>query len=213
MLLWSKLCFAAAAGLASHNGLFIRGEWHMRAPMLLRIYLVLAAIIFALEAGFTRAGYLQAFQTALLVIVAYVTALLGSMTIYRTIFHRLRNFPGPPLARITKFWHMVQCLGSRNDLLLDQLHQQYGNFVRTGPEELTIFNPEIFSAYDGYDNRCTKTAWYDFILPMVGLNTTRDKAFHDKRRRIWDQAFTTKGLVTPELILDSSNIYHSSPRL
>ena len=170
--------------------------------MLFRIYLILAAVVFALEAKFATAGYLEAFQTAVLVIVSYATALFGSMTVYRTIFHRLRNFPGPPVARITKFWHLVQCLDSRNHLLLDHLHHQYGDFVRTGPDELTIFNPEVLPAFDGYDNRCTKTAWYDFILPMVGLNTTRDKGFHDKRRRIWDQAFTTKGLITIELISD-----------
>ena len=54
-------------------------------------------------------------------------------------------------------------------------------------------DPEIFKALDGPGNACTKAPWYDFLLPEVALNTTRDKPTHDKRRRIWDHGFTTKG--------------------
>lgn len=37
--------------------------------------------------------------------------------------------------------------------------------------------------------------WYDFLLPEVAVNTTRDKEKHDQRRRIWDHGFTTKALL------------------
>ncbi len=193
MVLSTKLCVAASAGLASHNCLFIRGEWHLQAPVLFRIYLVLTFVVFFVEVGLEHAGSLQAFKTTLHLITAYSTALFGSMIAYRTMFHRLQNFPGPFAARMTKFWHVVHCLNSKNHLLMDGLHEQYGDFVRTGPDELTVFNPEIMAAFDGRVNKCSKSVWYDFLWPMVGLNTTRDKVLHDKRRRVWDQGFTTKG--------------------
>ena len=63
-----------------------------------------------------------------------------------------------------------------------------------GPNELTIFNPEVFAAMDGPGNVCKKAVWYDFLLPEVAVNTTRDIPMHDRRRRIWDRGFTTKGL-------------------
>ncbi len=62
----------------------------------------------------------------------------------------------------------------------------------SGPTEVTIFCPEILSSVDGPGNKCTKAVWYDFLLPEVAMNTTRDKKEHDQRRRIWDHGFTSK---------------------
>lgn len=59
---------------------------------------------------------------------------------------------------------------------------------------MTVFNPEILAAVDGPGTGCTKAVWYDFLLPEVAVNTTRDKEKHDQRRRIWDRGFTTKGV-------------------
>lgn len=64
-----------------------------------------------------------------------------------------------------------------------------------GPNEITIFRPEVFQVMDGPGNACTKAVWYDFLLPEVAVNTTRDKLKHDQRRRIWDQGFSTKALL------------------
>ena len=62
-----------------------------------------------------------------------------------------------------------------------------------GPNEITVFHPDVFAATDGPGNTCRKAVWYDFLLPEVAVNTTRDKPAHDQRRRIWDHGFTKKG--------------------
>ena len=54
---------------------------------------------------------------------------------YRVFFHRLRNFPGPVLASVSKFWHVAHCLDSKNHILLERLHEEYGDFVRIGVAE------------------------------------------------------------------------------
>ena len=200
--IWPTMLFATTAciaGVVTHNALFVRGEWHLKAPLLLKIYLLsfILSLMFQINSHPTFAGGLTA---TLLVTISYVFTLLCSMTLYRVLFHRLRSFPGPPLARVTKFWHSAKCYDSQNHFLLDDLRKTYGNFVRTGPNEITIFEPEIFAAYDGYDNRCTKSAWYDFLQPAIGLNTTREKKVHDERRRIWDHAFSARG-TAPQPIL------------
>ena len=51
-------------------------------------------------------------------------------------------------------------------------------------------------ATDGPGNLCTKAVWYDFLVPEVAVNTTRNKMSHDQRRRIWDKGFTTTGMFT-----------------
>ncbi|PHH68650.1 hypothetical protein CDD82_375 [Ophiocordyceps australis] len=64
----------------------------------------------------------------------------------------------------------------------------------TGPNEVTIFNPEALIKLDGPGNRSIKSDWYDFLMPDMGVTTIRNKAFHDERRKVWTQAFSAKAL-------------------
>ncbi|KAF6241864.1 hypothetical protein HO173_000576 [Letharia columbiana] len=116
------------------------------------------------------------------------------MTLYRTMLHRLNGFPGPFLAKVTKLWHAAHLFDSKNHLLLGRLHQQYGNFVRTGPSEVTVFEPEVLGAVDGPGSHCTKAVWYDALQPESLVNTTRDNGIHTQRRRMWNNAFTPQAL-------------------
>lgn len=132
MLILSKLGIATAAGVASHLGLFRHGEWHMQAPVLLRIALALSLFIFGAQIRYETGFNSASLTTSLSIILSYVAALFSSILLYRRFFHRLRNFPGPTWAGLTKFWHVFHCLDSQNHLLLEDLHQNYGQFVRTG---------------------------------------------------------------------------------
>ncbi|PVI04480.1 cytochrome P450 [Periconia macrospinosa] len=126
-----------------------------------------------------------------------MTSLFSSIGVYRVFFHKLRSFPGPYLARVSKLWHVWKCVKSRsrNHLILDDLYKQYGDFVRTGPREITVFHPDILYAIDGPGTKCSKTDWYDILLPEIAINTARDKSEHDHRRKIWNRAFTTSALA------------------
>ena len=140
MLLQSKLCIAAAAGILSHILVFIRNEHHIQAPQLFRLFLFLSLLLFAAEAriwALSSSG--QAARTSAFIILSYTSSLFTSITIYRLFFHKLRNFPGPIGARVTKFWHVGKLLGQPNFKVLDELHQQYGDFVRTGEYRSTAF--------------------------------------------------------------------------
>ncbi len=193
-----KLCLAAVLGLFFHNAIFMHGEWHMQAPTILKLHIAAFLLIFLLQSVNGADRGVESFSESFLVISTYLMITLASMVIYRKFFHRLRNFPGPWIAGITKFWHVYQCVGSQNHLLLDRLHRKYGPFVRTGPEEITVFHPEILPAVDGPGNICTKAVWYDLLLPEIALNTTRSKPDHDKRRRIWNHGFSAKALAMYE---------------
>ncbi|OOF94575.1 hypothetical protein ASPCADRAFT_26369, partial [Aspergillus carbonarius ITEM 5010] len=128
------------------------------------------------------------------VTTGYLVSLLSSITIYRAFFHPLRHFPGPFGARISKLWHVWQVRDSKNYRVLDNLHTQYGDFVRTGPNELTIFHPDIFMTIDGPKSTCIKAEWYDLLHPKLSLVTSRDKTTHAARRRQWNRGFTSKSL-------------------
>ncbi|CAI6337129.1 unnamed protein product [Periconia digitata] len=187
--------YTALAGISAHLLLFKYGEWHMQAPVLFRLYVIatlsttiLAIVVHGYETGTWRSLSLN---------ITFMFSLFSSIGIYRVFFHRLKNFPGPIMARTTKLWHVWKCITarSRNHHVLDNIHKQYGDFVRTGPSEITIFHPEVFTAIDGPRTKCTKADWYDILLPELAINTTRDKVEHDHRRKIWNTAFTSSDLV------------------
>ena len=140
MLLQTKLCIAAAAGILSHILVFIRNEHHIQAPQLFRFFLFLSLLLFAGEAriwALSNSG--QAAKTSAFIILSYTGSLFTSIVIYRLFFHKLRNFPGPIGARVSKFWHVGKLLRQPNFKVLDELHQQYGDFVRTGEYCSTAF--------------------------------------------------------------------------
>lgn len=227
MSLSSSLWVAASAGLISHATFFIHGEHHIRAPKLSMIFFVLSNLIFL--GHLTTYDYdLQCAAGATLsIMAAYCASVFGSIIVYRTLFHKLHKFPGPPVAKVTKLWHMWKVLGFGNHLLMEEMHKKYGDFVRigqcrrefvtdpdmelshsrTGPNEVVIFKAEAVHALHGVGSKCNKAPMYDILLPKTSLSTTRDHAFHDARRRIWDRGFSVKGpkVPVPQSVHKSSN--------
>jgi hypothetical protein len=79
-------------------------------------------------------GWLSALARASLAGVSFNLGLFASLAIYRLYFHRLHRFPGPWVARLSR-WYAVEraaSSGLQYHLELQKLHQRYGDFVRTG---------------------------------------------------------------------------------
>ena len=132
LLLLLEVGGAATLGVASHLWFFIHGEHHMKTPLLARAYLLLFSILLFVHAQTNDQGAFSGALTASLVFTSYVVSLLTSIGIYRLRYHRLRGFPGPLVAGLSKLWHVAHVLDSRNHVFLEQLYEQYGEFVRTG---------------------------------------------------------------------------------
>lgn len=134
----SKLLFASIVGLLAHQLVFIRGEWHLLAPTIFSTHIILALLLIGANLQFTGSTN-GGTADALALIACYLMSLFTSIAIYRIYFHQLRHFPGPRLAALSKLWHVWQCRDSRNHLVLEKLHQEYGSFVRTGEHSLHAF--------------------------------------------------------------------------
>ena len=48
--------------------------------------------------------------------------------------------------------------------------------------------------FEGTNHTFTRPAWFDGSRPYGGLTGERDTNAHNQRRRVWDQAFTSKGV-------------------
>ena len=127
-----NVLLAGTAGVLSHLCFFIRGEHHVQAPAIVRTYMVLATTIFFLQLKAYNYEMRDAAIANSLILTAYAGSLFSSMITYRLFFHRLRKFPGPIMARISKLYHFWNIRHYDQYLFLEKLHQQYGDLVRTG---------------------------------------------------------------------------------
>ena len=133
-----QLVAAGVAGVLIHNLAFIHGEWHFHAIKVLKLHALAYIALVLLKATYDKNSWLAAAAFSPQLLGMYTLCLLGSISIYRVFFHRLRSFPGPVLASVSKFWHVAHCLDSKGHLLLERLHQQYGDFVRIGMVNLVL---------------------------------------------------------------------------
>lgn len=124
----------AVSGVLIHRTLFIHGEWHIQAPMIIIIHTTIASCL-ALGTHFAENTGLEAVLRALVSISwGYLPGLITSIFVYRMFFHPLTRagFPGPWYAPISKIWHVWSARQGQNHLVLAALHEKYGDFVRTG---------------------------------------------------------------------------------
>jgi len=200
---------AAGAGIVSHLGYFIRGEHHRNGPTIAVFYMALVpALTFALYHYVQLPLVASAAQTIAMV-VCYAAGLYGSMSVYRGIFHPLRKFDGPFLARFSNLYHSWLVVEkSDNYRQMTRLHEKYGDFVRTGPSNLSVSAPEAVQAVLGPKSKCVKSPWYDGSLPLVNLHTARDQKVHELRRKDFNKAFSPAALVAyEERVTPLSNLF------
>ncbi len=63
----------------------------------------------------------------------------------------------------------------------------------TGPRELSVADPDAVKAIYSSHSPVTKGPWYTLLEPRVPLFMARDRQEHARRRKVWDQGFSTKG--------------------
>lgn len=188
-------------GVGLHVLFFRRGEWHLWALHFKLFHLVLILLISTLgvRSAYPQNDWSQSVSTACLLVGSVLSGILSSMLVYRAFFHRLtrHGFSGPFVARLSQLYQTG--LASKNLRLCDEveaLHKKYGDFVRTGPGEISVADPKAMVAIHGTNSKpasCTKGPWYGMLSPKVTLQGTRDRQLYAPRRKLWDKAFSSKG--------------------
>ncbi|RMY75126.1 hypothetical protein D0863_02806 [Hortaea werneckii] len=90
-----------------------------------------------------------------LVVLTIISALLLkniAQAIYNSLYHPLRHFPGPKWAAASRFYKCWQeVFRQRNWIdVLHSLHEQYGDVIRIGPNDLHFSAPPAY--HDIYNN-------------------------------------------------------------
>ena len=122
----------AAAGLFAHHGLFIWGEWHLASPIVVLGHIALGGFVWWYPDRHNSATLQENTPVCLLFSITYLVTLFSSIIVYRLFFSPLRGFPGPKIAAATKLWHVFKVRDGTNFKFLEEMREQYGDFVRTG---------------------------------------------------------------------------------
>ncbi|SJL03470.1 uncharacterized protein ARMOST_06826 [Armillaria ostoyae] len=176
-------------GTGSHI-LFKKSEPRILSFLSLVAAYFVSAFVFALSE--TR-DILHSSIFASVALNAFFAGLSVSIGVYRlSPWHPLSRYPGPTLAKLTK-WYMSYWVAKGNrHLKLQELHRVYGHWVRIGPNELSIDDPAAIRPFYGqtFRSRFYQGAPQD----ADALITTTDRTEHASRLIAWNKAFSTENL-------------------
>ncbi|KAJ7654920.1 cytochrome P450 [Mycena rosella] len=111
--------------------------------------------------------------------VVFLVSLSVSIVAYRlSPFHPLARFKGPIIVKVSKLWGLWIAGRGSQYLYHKKLHDQYGPWVRTGPNELSVIDAPAVSQ----------------ILNFGGLDKGRFYEAHTAKRRVWNRAVTGAAL-------------------
>lgn len=192
------------AGLGAHLYCYLREPSTLLEMLTLTIgapsALALVAQYYGASSNGFRAGSYFAFT--------YLATLATSVIAYRiSPFHPLAKHPGPLIAKVTRLWIFYKVLKGKQHEYYHQLHETYGDIVRTGPNHLTIRNVKAIPKVLGpgsAQNRWPKGRRYGatrLTRTSGSLVTIISPAEHSARRRVWDHAFTASALKGYESVL------------
>jgi tryprostatin B 6-hydroxylase len=180
---------AAVLGALSFIIYFHHGEHHLYGARYFTTFVLTCASSTGYLTWIQGHGLDEALITTIQIAASFLLGLYTTCILYRiSPLHPLHKFPGPFSAQISSLWLCFQVSTQKQaHLTILNAHQKYGKIVRVGSNDLSVIHPK---AVEKVHNTCLKAPFYDLNNPVTSLQSTRDKALHDRRRRIWSMAFT-----------------------
>ncbi|KAK7018205.1 cytochrome P450 [Favolaschia claudopus] len=131
----------------------------------------------------------------------YSLILLGSVLVVVPLYrlsqlHPLHRFPGSKWNKITELAMLCYTVLGIRHKKLRSLHDRYGRVVQTGPNTLSFVSASAISSIHGSAHAPDKASAYEMQhLKGDGLFFLKDKASHNRRRRIWNRSFSEEAIL------------------
>lgn len=210
---------AALLGVILHLSIFRTIFVELYLYYFMGLYLAAALGISYAYLSLTEFSTLESLTRVVVVGVSFNSGLIISMGIYRLFFHRLRHFPGPLAAKLSRFYDTV--IAAKNvqyHMEVANMHEKYGDFIRTGkrllcytlkvyllsalvgPREICIVRKSAIPLIYGPQSECLKSSWYTQLSTdhaKSSIHMTRDVDDHRRRRKAWDRGLSIKGKQSP----------------
>ncbi|KAL2821321.1 cytochrome P450 [Aspergillus cavernicola] len=188
---------ASLLGLTTYILHYHRGEHHLfpqrNVSATLALYFLCALGLKSSDASITTNH--DALSQAATLTALYLAGIFTGLLVYRLLMNPLNNLPGLPLARITGFAHTFHTSKKMDrHVILYDAHKKWGNFVRYGPNDISVSDADAVRVALGPSAVCIKAPWYSFEYPGCALISVREPKAHSERRRFWSPAFSDKAL-------------------
>ncbi|KAF7377786.1 hypothetical protein MSAN_00202000 [Mycena sanguinolenta] len=179
----SVFVWAAALGLVTHF-LFHKYEPSSANVALLVLPIQPVALLVLLSEPFSRLFYTY---------VVFLGTLSLSIIVYRlSPFHPLAQYPGPAIAKVTKLWSFWKTAQGYKYLWHKELHDKYGPYVRTGPNEISVIDAPAVSQilnFGGLEKgRYYESGRHKDTPPAI---VCLSGEAHTAKRRVWNRAMTS----------------------
>lgn len=95
----------------------------------------------------------------------------GALFFVRNYLYKgLNKHPGPVLASITDWWRFYLAYKRRPESEYRRLHDQHGDIIRIGPNQLSFSNPEAVKTIYALNNGFIKVRKLDSVVPVTYSN-------------------------------------------
>ncbi|KAI0265867.1 high nitrogen upregulated cytochrome P450 monooxygenase 2 [Gloeopeniophorella convolvens] len=139
---------------------------------------------------------------AVLVTFAAYNSLLVTFTLARRLspLHPLAKYPGPVIAKTSKWWAAYVNARGYHHRYIKSLHDQYGDVVRVGPNELSVRDPSFINQVLGQGGLPKGPRWDGRPKPEA-LVELRDPILHLQQRKPWNRAFSSTAMKEYETVV------------
>ncbi|KAF9001083.1 high nitrogen upregulated cytochrome P450 monooxygenase 2 [Cyathus striatus] len=122
-------------------------------------------------------------------LISYATLVVSILAYRLSPFHPLSKYPGPTLAKFTKFWGVYQNHTGKLHVTVLNLHRRYGSVVRIGPNELSITDVDAVQPVLGLNGMNKGPMWEGRRTSNTNesLISIRDAKLHQHRRKYWSK--------------------------
>lgn len=86
------------------------------------------------------------------------------------------SVPGPFLAKLSNIWRFVDVARGRPDITLYRLHRKYGDYVRIGPNVVSVRNPDALKMIYGINKGFRKvSSWVYLRVKRLHIESNSDE--------------------------------------
>ncbi|KAH6696444.1 cytochrome P450 [Leptodontidium sp. MPI-SDFR-AT-0119] len=125
--------------------------------------------------------------------------------IYTFWFHPLAKYPGPRFAAISNFWYAWAWTSGRWPAILERTHAQYGDIVRTAPNDLSFRSPQAFRDIYAQPTKgrklFPKTKYFWKTIDTPGQTHIMDVDAAQKSRDLLTPGFSPRALRNQESVI------------
>ncbi|KAH7303891.1 cytochrome P450 [Rhexocercosporidium sp. MPI-PUGE-AT-0058] len=140
----------------------------------------------------------------LFVVFSFIVYSVGWI-IYTFWFHPLAKYPGPRFAAISNFWYAWAWTSGRWPAILERTHAQYGDIVRTAPNDLSFRSPQAFRDIYAQPTKgrklFPKTKYFWKTIDTPGQTHIMDVDAAQKSRDLLTPGFSPRALHNQESVI------------